>query len=162
MVKQTVKTIITVLVGVFCGFVCLAALGFYLGATETLTYEMEHAINPEITKIEATNLGNSYMGNRSEDCTYYRLAIGLSNESNYGRRDNSFYFWFESEAEYEYYSVSRVTTENPDFYNGDYYIPAGRDGVIYEIIRVENGCEAVRVNFNNYYTNEEASFLVDL
>lgn len=161
-IKQAVKTIITVFVGIFCSLVCIAAIGIYGSETNYLKYDLENAVEPEITDVEATWLGENYMGSRSEDYTYYQLAVSLSNKSNYGRADNSLYFWYESAEADTYYSVSKATTEGSNYYNGDYYIPAGKDGVIYEIIRVEKGCKRVRIILNNYFTEEKTSYLVEL
>lgn len=154
--KQAVKTIITVLVAIFCSFVCLIAFGFYLSETEYLEYGIEGRIDPEITAVQLTYLGESYEGNEKEGCSYYRLEIEVENNSNYGKEAYGLFFHYEADSTDSYYSIKEVEDNSPfrDWENSD-YLPSGKNTTIYKVICIENECDEFDLIYSNYVTKNE-------
>lgn len=154
--KQAAKLIITVLVSIFCSFVCLISVGIYLSKTDYLEYEAEGKTDPEISNTLLTCLGDSYAGEEREGCSYYRLEIEVENNSNFGKEIYSLIFRYEAQSPEGSYSIREIQGNGFFRYweNSD-YLPAGKTATIVKVICVENECEEFDLIYSNHSTKNE-------
>lgn len=153
--KNTIKTIITVLVVVGCGFICLISFGVYLSETDYMEYEIGRMISPVIKNAEAEYLGSYYNGEEEEGYSYYKVGLTIENNSNYDLEENELTIHFETfQGGYSY--LREYEEENFfDLWDNGRYYPAGKKARLYKIVRVEEGCTEIDAVYKNYETDEE-------
>lgn len=157
--KNTLKTVLAVLIVAGCGFICFLSFGVYLVETDHMEYDAERMISPVLKEAQAEYLGNSYNGEKEEGYSYYRVSMIIENNSNFGIDEASLNIHFETGARY-----LRECEENRPFdtwKEGRYY-PAGKEAKIYKIVRVEDGCNIIDAVYKNYETDAEQRVSVTL
>lgn len=152
--KNTVKTVITVLVVVCCGIICLAAFGYYFLEKDYLEYDVKQMISPVFTEAEAEYLGDSFQDNSQEGYSYYRLKFQVRNDSNVGREErylNSFIF-----RDTDGYCDVLAVTEEKGFSvdeNGCYY-PPWKESAYQIVVCVRDGIREFDAWYTNYSSDE--------
>lgn len=150
--KRAVKLIITILVVIFCAFVCLFSFGYFAAETEYISYDAERMVDPVIKNVSVKELGKEYNGQTMENCSYYLLSVTMDNQNNnYGKVAYDISFRYEQVDDENYYYVEEIE-DDISFGNIDnnYYLPPGKEHVIYEIICVEDGCPKLDLVYRNY------------
>lgn len=163
--KQAVKIVITVMVAICSGFVCLLAIGYYTGETSYLEYDIESLIEPVLLEAEVSDLPEEYViENREEGRNLYLLAVTFDNPSNCGLEGYQINLRYEASDSGETYWI-REEGENFSTYrnweNG-YYLPAGKQTTFYAVVSVNDGCEKFDVIYYNYQTKSEQRVPVEL
>ena len=159
--KNTIKTVITVLVVVGCGFISLISFGVYLSETDYMEYEIGRMVSPVFKEAEAEYLGNSYTGEEEDGYSYYRVKIVLENNSNYGIDEASLNVHFTMPKE-ELYLKEYEEVAPFDIWKEGRYYPAGQEALFYKIVCVEDGCKEIDVFYQNYQTDEKQRIPVTL
>lgn len=160
--KQTVKTIITVFVALFF---CIAGLvGAILGYNKIqyLEYDAGNLTDPLISDIRITCLGESYQGDSREGVSYYQMAITLDNQSNYGKTSSNIYFYCNPLPADSFYYIEVLSDIGSFSYENANYLPAGKEGTIYKILMIEDGCESFQIVMNHNNTDQTQTYLVEL
>lgn len=160
--KQAVKTIITVFVALFF---CIAGLvGAILGYNKIqfLKYDAGSLTDPQITDIRITCLGETYQGDTQEEASYYQLAITLDNQSNYGKTSSTIHFYCNALPADSFYYIEVLSDIGSFSYENANYLPAGKEGTIYKILLIEEGCKSFQIVMNNYHLNSSQTYLVEL
>lgn len=152
--KNTIKTVITVLVVVGCGFISLLSFDLYLSETDYMEYDIGRMVSPVLKEAEAEYLGNTYNGEEEPGCSYYKVKMVIDNNSNYGIEEASLNIHFTKSKE-EYF-LKEYEEDSPfDRWKEGRYYPAGTEAQFYKIVCVEDGCKEIDVVYKNYSTNEE-------
>lgn len=161
--KQAVKTILTIFFAIFCLLAAIFSFGYYLSETDYMEYEAERMIDPIIKEVKAHEIGKTYNGESEEGYTYYRLDITMENPGNYGKDGLDFYFNYNMDAYEDYYYVRRVDGDiSFTHWDNDYYMPPAKETTIFEVVKVEDGCERFDLVYYNYQTELEQKIPVDL
>lgn len=161
--KQTIKTIITVLVVLGCGFICMISLGSYFAETNYMEYDIERMIDPVITQAAAECIGNSYEGQPKEGYSYYQLTLTLENQSNFGLEESYIYLSYEGSGDEGYYYIREVENEDSfAIWEAKDYFPAGKTAEFNQVLCIEDGCRDLDVIYRNYSTKSEQKVHIEL
>lgn len=161
--KQAIKVTITALVVFFCSFVCILSLGFFIAGTNDIRYVAEKMVDPIIRNVSVKELGKEYKGQTMENCSYYLLSITMDNQNNnYGKVAYDINIRYEQVDDLNYYYVEELEDEI-SFSNIDnnYYLPPGKELVIYEVICLEDGCPKLELVYKNYEMDTEQRVTID-
>lgn len=160
--KNTIKTVLTVLVVMGCLFVCLISFGVYLSEKSTLKYDISSIVEPVIKEAKAEYIGDSYAGEEREGCSYYNVKVTLENNSNFGLNEGYIHFIVENTGENNY-SISKEKENRPfDVWEEGYYYPAGKTADYNMIVCVDNECKAFDVIYRNNRADREQKITVTL
>ncbi len=161
--KQSGKTILTVLIAVVCVVLCVIFYSYYQSKASRFSYWEIEGQGPEITEVSAKKLGKEYKGKSQDGKTYYQLTMKIKNQSNYGRDSNSIYVSYDA-YEYLHYGMVEVIEDTLSFSSSDsnYYLPPGKEAEVFEIICVEDSCKKINVLYWLLNEAEEQRIPVDL
>lgn len=164
--KQVIKTIITVFVGIVCFFICLIAVFACYEQIDFLDYSIADEHKPVIIAAEAEYLGQEYNGETEDGFSYYRVYLTFKNKSNFAKNGSGLTIMYSSE-DYDGNGdkIYRILTTGKE-YHGNYdntdYIPAGTESTYSEVISIEDGCKGFEVYLWDYNTEEINGIMVDL
>lgn len=160
--KQTIKIIMTVLFAVICCFVILVSVWYVFSTRDSIAYDVNSMLVPQIKDVQVEAIGDSYQGKSEQGISYYKLSILLENPGNSMKENYDLYFDYRDRAG-EYFG--RVL-EMRDGYNtlnsGINVLPADTEGVITKVVQVDDGCKEFMIVIGGYLTKEKQSFLVKL